>query len=52
MKKSKGFGDTLAKIFKATGITWAVNKIAGNKDCGCKARQEKVNRVFPYNGNK
>lgn len=38
-KKSKGLGDTVAKITKAVGI----------KPCGaCKKRQKKLNRLFPY----
>jgi hypothetical protein len=41
--KSKGFGDTVAKFTKATGL----NKLAP-KDCGCKKRQDKLNKIFPY----
>ena len=38
-KKSKGLGDTVAKVTKAVGL----------KPCGaCKKRQEKLNRLFPY----
>jgi hypothetical protein len=38
-KKSKGLGDTVAKITKAVGL----------KPCGaCKKRQKKLNRLFPY----
>ena len=37
-KKSKGLGDTVAKITKATG-----------KDCGCGERKDTLNRLFPYN---
>jgi hypothetical protein len=32
--KSKGLGDTIAKITEATGIDKAVKFIAG-EDCGC-----------------
>jgi len=36
---SEGLGDTIAKITSAVGI----------KPCGgCKERQEKLNRLFPY----
>lgn len=36
---SKGLGDTVAKITSAVGI----------KPCGgCKERQKKLNRLFPY----
>jgi len=42
-KPSRGFGDTIAKMTTALGI----------KPCGgCKKRQEKLNRAFPYRGKK
>lgn len=44
---SKGFGDTVAKFTEATGIDKLVNFIAG-EDCGCEARKEKLNKLFPY----
>ena len=57
--KSKGLGDTVEKITKATGIKAAVDKIrdwersvgfhAENKDCGCDERKDKLNKLFPYN---
>jgi hypothetical protein len=51
-KKSRGLGDTIAKITKATGIKKAVKTVFGafNKDCGCSERQAKLNRMFPYEG--
>jgi len=50
-KKSKGLGDTVAKITKATGIKKVVDTVAKTvkKDCGCAKRQETLNRFFPYN---
>ena len=50
-KKSKGLGDTIAKITKATGIKKVVNTVAKatGKDCGCGKRQDTLNRLFPYN---
>ena len=50
-KKSKGLGDTVAKITKATGIKKVVDTVAKatGKDCGCKKRQKTLNRLFPYN---
>ena len=50
-KKSKGLGDTIAKITKATGIKKVVDTVAkaAGKDCGCSKRQENLNRLFPYN---
>ena len=52
--KSKGLGDTIEKITKATGIKKVVEKIseATGKDCGCAKRQYKLNELFPYNYNK
>ena len=47
MKKSKGLGDTIAKITEATGIKKVVKFIAGD-DCGCDERQEALNKLFPY----
>jgi len=50
-QKSKGLGDTIAKITKATGIKKVVDKVAKatGKDCGCDKRQDTLNRFFPYN---
>ena len=50
-KKSKGLGDTVAKITKATGIKKVVETVAKvtGKDCGCNKRQATLNRLFPYN---
>ena len=49
--KSKGLGDTVAKITKATGIKKVVDTISkvAKKDCGCTKRQDTLNRLFPYN---
>jgi hypothetical protein len=44
---SKGFGDTVAKVTKYTKIDKLVEFVAG-EDCGCKQRQEKLNKMFPY----
>ena len=47
---SKGLGDTVEKITKATGIKqatdWIFDKLG--KDCGCDARKAKLNSMFPY----
>jgi len=50
-KKSKGLGDTVAKITEATGIKKVVKTVskAVGKDCGCSKRQDTLNRLFPYN---
>ena len=48
-RKSRGLGDEIAKITKATGIKKAVELFseATGIDCGCDARQEALNRKFP-----
>jgi hypothetical protein len=49
--KSRGLGDSIAKVTKATGIRSVVDAAAEkmNKSCGCQSRQEKLNKLFPYN---
>ena len=47
MDKQKGLGDTVAAITKATGIEAIVKSLFG-ENCGCDARQEKLNELFPY----
>ena len=49
-KKSKGLGDSIEKITKATGIKKVVETInkATGKDCGCGKRKETLNKRFPY----
>ena len=49
--KSKGLGDTIAKITNATGldkVADAVAKAAGAEDCGCNKRRKTLNEIFPY----
>lgn len=48
--RSKGFGDTVEKFTKATGIKQVVDTIskATGKDCGCSKRKDSLNRAFPY----
>lgn len=43
-KKSRGLGDTIEKVIKATGLQIFVE----GKDCGCEKRKEKLNELFPY----
>jgi len=49
-RKSKGLGDTVEQITKATGIKKVVEAIseATGVDCGCEARKEALNKLFPY----
>jgi hypothetical protein len=48
--KSKGLGDTIEKVTKATGIKKIVDTVskATGKPCGCNKRKDKLNRAFPY----
>jgi len=48
--KSKGLGDTVEKVTKATGIKKATDFIFDKLgvDCGCDKRKEKLNKLFPY----
>jgi len=50
-EKSKGLGDTIEKITIATGIKKVVDTVskAVKKDCGCEAKKDTLNRLFPYN---
>lgn len=44
--KNKGLGDTLENLIKKLKFV----KTEGTKECtGCKARKEKLNKLFPYN---
>ena len=45
---AKGFGDTIEKITKATGIKKVVDTVTKG-DCGCNKRRDTLNRMFPYN---
>ena len=50
-KKSRGLGDSIAKITKVTGLNSLAQmgaNIMGKKDCGCNKRKETLNKVFPY----
>ena len=52
--KSKGLGDTIEKITKATGVKSLVEYITTDilkmkqEDCGCEERKIKLNKSFPY----
>ena len=50
MEKSKGLGDSIEKITKATGIKKVVDKISEvtKKPCNCGKRKEVLNKAFPY----
>lgn len=46
-KVSKGLGDSVEKVLKATGIDKVAKKVLGD-DCGCDKRKEALNKMFPY----
>jgi hypothetical protein len=52
VKKSKprGLGDTVENFTKKTGIKTVVDKVseATGVPCGCSARKDALNRIFPY----
>ena len=43
---SKGLGDKVEKVFKATGISKVAKFILG-EDCGCEERKDTLNKIFP-----
>jgi len=47
MTKSKGLGDSVEKVLKATGIDKVAKKVLGD-DCGCEDRKQALNKMFPY----
>tara|TARA_R110002167_G_scaffold55478_2_gene157578 strand:- start:593 stop:961 length:369 start_codon:yes stop_codon:yes gene_type:complete len=50
MKAGKGLGDTIESLTKALGIKAAIDWFSDKTgvDCGCDARKEEMNRLFPY----
>ena len=49
---SKGLGDTVEKVFKATGIKKLVESIFGDDCTSCDERRKKLNAMLPYTINK
>ena len=47
----KGLGDVVAKVTESTGIAAAVKAVVGD-DCGCAARRDALNRMFPFGSEK
>ncbi len=45
--RSKGLGDTVEKVTKATGLDKVAKAVLGD-DCGCNKRKEWLNAKFPY----
>tara|TARA_R110002073_G_scaffold88355_1_gene209717 strand:- start:1002 stop:1499 length:498 start_codon:yes stop_codon:yes gene_type:complete len=46
-QSTKGLGDTVEAIAKATGITKVVKTFFG-EDCGCGDRKDVLNKALPY----
>lgn len=48
--RSRGLGDTIAKITHATGLDVLAKTYTAitGKPCGCASRQEALNKLFPY----
>jgi hypothetical protein len=44
--KSKGLGDKIAAVTKATGIEKVVKTFFG-ENCGCDERRDRLNKMFP-----
>ena len=47
-KRMRGLGDLVQRVFRAVGIEVAFKKVTKNRECGCKQRQEFLNRVVPF----
>ena len=49
-KQSKGLGDSIERITRASGIKKVVDKISEvtGIDCKCSERKEALNKMFPY----
>tara|TARA_R100000908_G_C3692117_1_gene106079 strand:+ start:136 stop:489 length:354 start_codon:yes stop_codon:yes gene_type:complete len=45
--KSKGIGDSIEKVLKATGIDKVAKAVLGD-DCGCEERKQALNKLYPY----
>ena len=45
--KPRGLGDSIENFTQRTGIKKVVEKVAG-EGCGCGARRDALNRMFPY----
>jgi len=52
--KSRGLGDSIEKLTKATGIKRVVDRVSEglNIPCGCEGRRDALNILFPYKNKK
>ena len=49
-EKSRGFGDTVSKVTRITGIKSVVDTVTKKlgTDCRCDKRRDTLNRIIPY----
>ena len=50
-RQMEGMGDLVARVAKMTQLDKVakfVAKAAGQEDCGCKERQDTLNKRFPF----
>lgn len=50
-QRPRGLGDVIANITNKTGIDKVAKfaaKAMGKEDCGCPARQDALNKAFPF----
>lgn len=49
-EESEGLGDSIAKLAHVLGADKVADSWSSTfgKDCGCKKRQEQLNKMFPY----
>lgn len=45
---SGGIGTDIAKVLETTGVKKVVELFVDGKDCGCKEREDKLNKLFPH----
>ena len=50
--KSRGFGDSVERFTKSTGIKKIVDKVIPDGGCGCDKRRDTLNRIIPYKNRK
>ena len=50
LQKMTGLGDLVEAATTVTGVKAATEAVARatGKDCGCKRRRDKLNRLFPF----
>ena len=55
IEQPKGLGDSITNVLASVGIDKVAEKVSealtGDKDCGCQARAEFLNQLFPYQSN-